>query len=310
MPDSSVAAPPVSVVPPVNESRASLRGWAEILLALTKPRLATFSILSGMAGYAVGGAPGGDWARSGAAFSGIALAAGGALSLNQWWERKTDALMRRTAGRPLPSGKIGATGAISWSLALSLGGVGLLAACTTPVAALIAAAIIVLYGVVYTPLKRRTPWATEIGSLSGALPPVLGAAAAGDAGSTAAWVLAGVILFWQMPHFFAVGWMYREDYRAAGFPLLPAIDRDGARTAAWSLAHSLLLAVASLAPWALGRVGPIYGIVAAFGAAAMVHASWRFLMRPNERDVNGRRLFVTTILYLPPVMAALVADRW
>lgn len=310
MPDSAAAASSTSDVSSGNERGASLRGRAKTLLALTKPRLAVFSILSGLAGYAVAYPASGDGARLGAAFAGIALAAGGALSFNQWWERKTDALMRRTAGRPLPRGEIGAAGALAWSLTLSLGGVGLLAAWTTPPAALIAATIIVLYGLVYTPLKRRTRWATEIGSLSGALPPVLGAAAAGDAGSTAAWVLAGVILFWQMPHFFAVGWMYREDYRAAGFPLLPAIDPDGARTAAWSLAHSLLLAAASLAPWALGVVGPIYGVVAALGAAMMVRASWRFLVRPGERDANGRRLFFATIVYLPPVMTALVVDRW
>lgn len=310
MPNSAAAASATSAVLSVNESCASLRGRAKTLLALTKPRLAMFSIMSGLAGYAVARPPGGDWARLGAASAGIAMAAGGALSLNQWWERRTDALMRRTAGRPLPRGEIGASGALAWSLSLSLGGVGLLAVLTTPLAALIAATIIVLYGLVYTPLKRRTRWATEIGSLSGALPPVLGAAAAGDAGSTAAWLLAGVILFWQMPHFFAVGWMYREDYRAAGFPLLPAIDPNGARTAAWSLAHSLLLGVASLAPWALGWVGPTYGVVAALGAAAMVRASWRFLVCADERDANGRRLFFTTILYLPPVMAALVMDRW
>lgn len=310
MPESVAATPSASAAMSAHADRPTARGRAKVLLALTKPRLATFSILSGLAGYAVAHPPAGDGGRLAAAAAGIALAAGGALSLNQWWERKTDAMMRRTSGRPLPRGEIGSAGALAWSLALSLGGAGLLAVRTTPTAALIAAAIIVLYGLIYTPLKRRTRWATEIGSLSGALPPVLGAAAAGDTGSMAAWVLAAVILFWQMPHFFAVGWMYRDDYRAAGFPLLPAIDASGVRTAAWSLGHSLLLALASIAPWALGWLGPVYGVVASLGAAAMVRASWRFLTRADERDANGRRLFFTTILYLPTVMVALVVDRW
>ncbi len=282
---------------------------AKTLLTLTKPRLATFSILSGMAGYGVAG-PGGGWIHTLATLGGIALSAGGALSLNQWWERKTDALMHRTASRPLPRGDISPAGALAWSTMLSVGGVVGLALTTTPRAAVLAATTIVLYGLVYTPLKRRTRWATEIGSLSGALPPLLGAAAAGNAMATSAWVLAGVILFWQMPHFFAIGWMHRDDYRTAGFPLLPAIDQNGTRTAAWSFAHTVLLAVASLAPWALGWVGPIYGVVALLGAAAMVWASWRFLVCKDERDRHGRRLFFTTILYLPPVMTALVIDRW
>jgi protoheme IX farnesyltransferase len=244
------------------------------------------------------------------ALGGIALSAGGALSLNQWWERKTDALMRRTAERPLPRGDISPAGALVWSLALGIGGVAWLACATTLLAAALATATIVIYGLIYTPLKRRTRWATEIGSLSGALPPLLGAAAAGDAMAPSAWVLAVVILLWQMPHFFAIGWMYRDDYRAAGFPLLPAVDSNGTRTAAWSLAYSLVLASASLAPWVLGWVGPVYGVVSTIGAATMVWTSWRFLVRRDQRDREGRRLFFTTILYLPPVMAALVIDRW
>ena len=286
----------------------SAAALAKALFLLTKPRLASFSILSGMAGYAVAG-PGRGWLHAGVAFTGIALSAGGALSLNQWWERKTDALMRRTAERPLPRGEVGAPVALAWSAALGGAGVGVLLVGASPAAAGLAAATIGIYGLVYTPLKRRTRWATEIGSVSGALPPLLGAAAAGDAWAAPAWVLATVVLFWQMPHFFAVGWMYREDYRAAGFPLLPAVDADGARTAAWSLAHSSLLCAASLAAWGLGWTGPIFGVAAAVGGAAMLRASWRFLRNAEGRDREGRRLFFTTIAYLPPVMAALVLDR-
>ncbi len=282
---------------------------ARALFLLTKPRLASFSVLSGMAGYAVAG-PGRGWIKTGVVLAGIAAAAGGALSLNQWWERRTDALMRRTAARPLPGGAIGAAAALAWSLALSVTGVGGLALSGGGVPAALALATIVIYGLIYTPLKRRTRWATEIGAVSGALPPLIGAAAAGEPGAIEAWVLAGVILFWQMPHFFAVGWMYRDDYLAAGFPLLPAVDADGWRTAAWSMAYSVLLCGASLLPWALGWTGAIYGTAALAGGAAMIWASWRFWRRAGKaRDREARRLFFTTIAYLPPVMAALVLDR-
>lgn len=301
--DSSASTRPLATA-----SRTARALPLRALFLLTKPRLATFSVMSGMAGYAVAGA-GAGWATHAAVLAGIAASAGGALSLNQWWERRSDALMRRTAGRPLPQGEIEAPLALGWSVSLSVAGVGGLALVGGVVSALLSAATIVIYGLIYTPLKRRTRWATEIGSISGALPPLIGAAAAGEWSAPSAWVLAAVILFWQMPHFFAIGWMYRDDYRAAGFPLLPAVDTSGARTAAWSLAYGVVLAVVSLAPWALGWVGAIYGVAALVGGAAMLLASWRFWRRPAERDRAGRRLFFTTIAYLPPVMAALVLDR-
>jgi protoheme IX farnesyltransferase len=282
-------------------------GFARALLALTKPRLAFFSILSGMTGYAVASAEGG-WPRLLASLAGITLSAGGALSLNQWWERDTDALMRRTAGRPLPSGRISPAGALIWTLTLSLAGVGLLAGTTGVLAASLAAAIIVLYGLIYTPMKRVTRWATEVGSVSGAMPPLLGAAAAGEVMAPGAWVLAGILLFWQMPHFFAIGWMHRLDYRAAGFPLRPVIDATGGVTAAWSLAYTVALAAVSLLPWALGTMGWIYGIIALAGALAMLVNAVRFLTDGRQRDLRARRLFLTTLIYLPPVMAALVMD--
>lgn len=284
-------------------------GFARALLALTKPRLAFFSILSGMTGYAVASAEGG-WPRLLASLAGITLSAGGALSLNQWWERDTDALMRRTAGRPLPSGRISPAGALIWTLALSVTGVGLLAGTTGVLAASLAAAIIVLYGLIYTPMKRVTRWATEVGSLSGAMPPLLGAAAAGDVRAPGAWVLAAILLFWQMPHFFAIGWMHRADYRRAGFPLLPASDPAGFTTAAWTFGYTVALIVGSIAPWALGWLGPAYGLVAAAAGVGLGAASVRFLMQADRRDQRGRELFFASILYLPPVMAALVIDHW
>lgn len=240
---------------------------------------------------------------------GTTLAAAGALSLNQWWERRADALMQRTQGRPLPQGLVTPDTALGWSTALSALGVGLLALAVNFSAAVIAALTILLYGLVYTPLKRRTRWATELGAVSGALPPLLGNAAAGDLWAAPGTALAALLLCWQMPHFFAIGWRHRADYRAAGFKLLPAIDATGQKTAAWSLCYAALLVPVSLAPWMLGHLGVIYGATAAVTGGLFFACAWRFKTASGNRDASARRLFFASIIYLPVVIIALAIDR-
>lgn len=275
------------------------------IIALTKPRLALMSVLTTLVAYATAHPPAG---RAGATLLGTALAAAGALSLNQWWERRTDAVMERTRGRPLPRATLSPREALAWSLAFSVSGVALLAAGVNLSAAAFAAATILLYGVVYTPLKRRTRWATEIGSLSGALPALLGNAAAGDLLARPGLALTAVLLFWQMPHFFAIGWRHRVDYRAAGFPLLPAIDPKGRRTAAWSLGYALVLAIVSLAPCALGWFGVYYAVVVLAANAWFLRRAWQFWRTP-DRDRGARKLFFASLVYLPLVMGALLAEQ-
>ncbi len=299
--------PTSPIILPVSRVR-SQPTWsvrASACFALTKPRLAAMSILSTMAAYAT--------ARPGsgpqlATVIGTTLAAGGALSLNQWWERRTDAMMQRTQGRPLPQAMISPAEALVWSIILSLGGVLLLAAMVNATAAILAAATILIYGVIYTPLKRQTRWATEIGALSGALPALLGNAAAGDLGSRPGLVLTAVLLLWQMPHFFAIGWRYRADYQAAGFPLLPAVDPTGRRTAVWSLGYSIGLVIVSLLPWVLGWLGLIYGVITTVSNIWFLRAAWSFVSEV-DRDRAARRLFFASIFYLPLVMGALIIDR-
>jgi heme o synthase len=281
---------------------------ARALFELTKPRLAFFSILTALATYAAT-APISDGFHALMTFLGTALAAGGALSLNQWWERDTDRLMRRTRQRPLPLETLSPSLALTWSLSLSVSGVVLLFTLVAPLAAVVAGATILVYGVWYTPWKRRTRWATEIGSISGALPALLGGAAAGDPWSAPAWNLTAILLCWQMPHFFAIGWMHRADYRAAGFPLLPAIDPTGARTAYWSLGYTVLLVVVSLMPVLTGHFGWVYAITAAAAGAFILQRARRFVCEPAHRDLRGRQLFLASIIYLPVVMIALVVDR-
>lgn len=298
---------PISLAP---AHRAEARGTATLvaLFDLTKPRLAAMSVLSAMVAYATaGGSLGATHAL--ATLLGTTAAAGGALSLNQWWERSADALMARTRGRPLPQSRLSPALALRCSLALSGGGVALLAGGVDATAALLAAVTIALYGAIYTPLKRRSRWATEVGAISGALPALLGNAAAGDVFARPGVVLAAVLLVWQMPHFFAIGWKYRADYRAAGFPLLPAIDPTGRRTAAWSFGYTIVLLCVSVAPWVMGWAGAIYGLSALGAGVTLAWESWKFLRAAETRDRAARTLFAATLLHLPIVMGGLVLER-
>lgn len=274
---------------------------------MTKPRLAFFSILSAMAGYVVVDGAHGWWHFLATAL-GVSLAAGGALSFNQWSEWRLDRQMDRTKNRPLPRGALSESAGLGWSLLLTGLGFVTLWAFANLASAVIALSIFVIYGVIYTPLKRRTRWATEVGSVAGALPPLLGSAAAGWWSHPSALLLTGVLLFWQMPHFYGIGWMHREDYRRAGFRLLPVLDLDGRRTAFWSLAYTIGLALFCLVFWAIGWVGPVFGIVALAGSFYLLHRSLRFFLQPAYS--RARTLFLATVLYLPPIMAAVCVDSW
>jgi protoheme IX farnesyltransferase len=262
------------------------------------------SVLSALTAYATAGPGPGTLT---ATVLGTTLAAAGALSLNQWWERNADGLMARTRGRPLPQGKMTPREALWWSLGFSLIGTTVLAAAVNPLAAALAATTILVYALIYTPLKRRTRWATEVGSVSGALPALLGNAAAGDIGSHSGLVLAAILLFWQMPHFFAIGWRYRVEYRAAGFKVLPATDASGGRTAVTSLAYTIALIVVSLLPWVLGWMGAAYGAIALGAGMWFLQRAWRF-HRDRDRDQAARRLFFASLFYLPLMIAALILE--
>lgn len=294
---------------PLAPAVAVRSAWSETLralLALTKPQLAVMSVLTAMVAFAtVRPASGAAFAT----FAGTLLAAAGALSLNQWWERRADAQMRRTRGRPLPQARVSPAVALGWSVGLSCAGCAVLVVWVNSAAAVVAALTISIYGLVYTPLKRRTRWATEIGAVSGALPPLLGNAAAGELWAPPGVAICAVLLCWQMPHFFAIGWRHRADYRVAGFRVLPAVDGTGRRTAGWSLFYAALLLPVSLAPWVRGELGAIYGVPAALAGGVLVVWAVRFFAATGERDEAARRLFVASIIYLPVVLAALAVDR-
>jgi protoheme IX farnesyltransferase len=278
------------------------------LWELTKPRLSFLSVTTALIAY-LAAQPGRDIWGLVYFLCGTALAAGGAATLNQWIERQTDAVMERTKSRPLPTGMVSPVQAVLWGLILSVTGVTFLWIGANPLAGVLGLATIVSYVAIYTPMKRRSRWATELGAISGALPPLIGWAAAEGRISTLGWILFGILFFWQIPHFMAIAWIYRRDYAAVSFPMLSVDDPEGGRVARWSLIHAILLVAVTLLPPFLGFASPAYLIIAALlGIWFLVRAS-RFL-RTRGREIAARRLFLFSIVYLPLLLTALVLDRW
>jgi heme o synthase len=223
------------------------------------------------------------------------------------WERDTDGLMRRTRTRPVPDGRLQAAEGLRFGLLLSAIGLVQLALGVNLAAALVAAATLGSYVLLYTPLKRRTWLSTLIGAFPGALPPVIGWAAATGRIDVAALTLFGIVFFWQIPHFLAIAWLYREDYARAGLPLLPVIEPDGRSTGRQALIYAVLLVPVSVSPAATGLAGTAYVAVAVVLGAALVALSVTFA---RERSTTAaRRLFLASIAYLPLLWAVLVVDR-
>jgi protoheme IX farnesyltransferase len=275
--------------------------------ALAKPRLNILVVASAMAGYVMAG---GDTANVPALLwtvIGTALVAGGASALNQTIERDADSLMRRTRLRPLPDGRLSAVEALAFGLLLSAAGLVILAGGVNLLAAEVALATLASYALIYTPLKRRTSYATVIGAIPGALPPVIGWAAAGNTLSQGAWVLFGIVFLWQLPHFLAIAWMYREDYARAGFPMLPVIEPDGRSTARQAVIYTAALVPLALAPTLVGMSGTIYFAGALILTLVFLGISIRFAMSRSVQD--ARRLFFASITYLPILWILMIADR-
>jgi protoheme IX farnesyltransferase len=238
---------------------------------------------------------------------GTALVAGGAAALNQVLERDTDGRMRRTASRPLPRGRLSVVESTWFGVALSTAGLLDLALATNPAAALVAAATLISYVLVYTPLKTRTSLATLVGAVPGALPPVIGWAAASGSITLPALVLFGIVFFWQMPHFLAIAWMYRHDYARAGIPMLPVLEPDGRRTGHQALLYAAALWPVSLLPALVGLAGSAYSIVATALGFAFIGLAAMFAR--DRSQTNARRLFLFSLLYLTLLWGALVIDR-
>ena len=238
---------------------------------------------------------------------GTAMAAAGAAALNQWWERRLDALMHRTKSRPIPAGRMLARDALAVGAFLSFGGVTYLAITCNLLSAALAAATIAIYIFGYTPLKRISTTNTLVGAIPGALPPMIGWAAARNGLEWPAWSLFAILFCWQMPHFYAIAWMYREDYARAGFRMLSNRDLDGASSGRQAVLFAAGLVIASGLPALFGLAARSSLPLAILAGAGFLAFAIRFHLK---RDADrARRLFVASIIYLPVLLALLVLTK-
>lgn len=286
--------------------RAPRRAAADFV-ALTKPRILVMILVTTLVGYRVGLAGPADWARMVHVLVGTLLAAAGAMALNQYWERDTDAWMTRTRTRPLPEGRLQPPDALAFGTLLALAGVAYLLALVGARAAIVTAATVLLYVLAYTPLKRRSPLCTVVGAVPGALPPVIGWVAARDDFGAGAWVLFGILFLWQFPHTLAIGRLYREDYARAGLRVLAVLDVEGRRTERHIARSAAALLVMSLVPVVLGMAGSLYLAGAVTLGAMMIALGARAVRVPSP--AAARHVLYGSLLYLPMLFGLLALDK-
>src|SRR5437016_2686106 len=290
-----------------SETGKSRAGFVHDLVELVKARLTLLVLLTTAVGFYLGAeGPINYWALLHTVL-GTALAGAGAAALNQWWEYKLDALMQRTQSRPVPAGRMQPTEALVIGAALSIFGVTYLAFVCNALSAALAAITIIVYIFAYTPLKLVSTFNTALGALPGALPPMIGWAAARGTLNAGAWMLFAILFFWQLPHFFAIAWMYREDYARAGFEMVSKGDDTGARSASQSVLFCMLLLLVSGIPAFLGVVNSIYLGVELILNGLFIIVAMRFLR--TQLATDARRLFLTSIAYLPLLLLALVLTK-
>ncbi|MHC4470344.1 MAG: heme o synthase [Planctomycetota bacterium] len=274
---------------------------------LTKPRLTLMVLFAVMAGFVVGSAGPVSLLRLVVTLVGAWLCAGGAHALNQLMERDTDALMRRTERRPLPSGRVLPGEALVTGAALAAVGVLWLSFTVGLPAASLAAATLLSYVFLYTPLKRRSSLNTLVGAVAGATPVLIGHAAASGGVGAGGWFLFSVVFLWQVPHFLAIAWMHREDYARAGCPMLPVLDETGEVTGRQVVLHSAALGLVSMVPVLRGTTGNLYLVGAAAVGLLLVACGVHFLSRRTR--VRARVVFVASLAHLPILMFLYVVDR-
>jgi len=288
------------------EAKATPSRTADFV-TLTKPRLNFLVLLTTAAAYSLGAGPEATLAAFAHTLLGTFLVAGGASALNQVWERDTDRLMRRTRMRPIADLRLTPMAGIVFGLALTAAGAAELGYFLNPLSASVALFTAISYVLFYTPLKTRTSLSTIVGALPGALPAVIGWAAATNTISIEGWVLFGIVFMWQMPHFLAIAWMYRDEYARAGMPLLPVIQPDGRSTGRQAVIYTAALIPLSMMPTGVGLASPWYMVGALTLGAILMVMSLEF---SAKRDLaTARRLFFGSILYLPVLWALLVFDH-
>ena len=280
--------------------RASLADY----LNLSKSRIVLMVVITTAAGFAIG-------ARDFSlllllqTLAGTPLVAAGTNALNQYWERNLDAKMQRTARRPLPAGRISPRAALIFSTSIAVIGTIYLGLAVNWLTAALGAFTLTSYIFVYTPLKRISTICTLVGAIPGAIPPLMGWTAATGQIGLGGLIVFGVLFLWQLPHFMAISWIYREDYRRAGFAMLSVVDADGRAVGRDAVLYSALLLPVSVAPAFLGMAGPTFLVLAAAAGAAMLIASIQFLGERSEK--RARTLFLCSNIYLLSMMILFVA---
>ena len=308
----ALASPPVEPVEILRATPAFKESGRPFSLAsdlseLTKARLTFMVLLTTLAGYCLASRGVFDWARLGHTLLGTALVAICSSILNQALERDTDAFMRRTQVRPFVTRRLPLRETILVGLALGALGLAELAWFVNGLTALLSALTLVIYVFAYTPLKRISEFNTQVGAISGALPPLIGATAARGQFSVEGWTLFAILALWQLPHFYAIAWMYQDDYRAAGLRMVSTHDPTGARTGMHAVFSALILLPVSLLPAWVGPSGGIYAVAAGFLSLVFLAAAIHFACRPDRS--RARALFLTSIIYLPLILTALALDK-
>jgi protoheme IX farnesyltransferase len=274
---------------------------------LVKARLTLLVLITTLVGFYVGARGALDWALMIHTLLGTALLACGAAALNQLIEREHDAKMRRTEGRPLPSGRLQPDTVLLLGGFSSMAGLIYLAFAVNLLTSLLGAVTLVTYVFVYTPLKRVTWLNTTVGAIPGALPPLMGWTAATGELTGAGWALFAILFFWQIPHFLAIAWMYRDEYARAGFVMLPGVDPTGERTAHQAVSHAIGLLIVSLCPVLFRVAGATYFVGALLIGLVFLAAAFAFARHLNVS--RARQLFFASIIYLPLLLGLMVFDK-
>lgn len=281
------------------------RAWAYFVL--TKPDVTFLVVITTLAGFYLGSRGAMNFVLLAHAVIGTALIGAGASTLNQYFERAEDSQMRRTARRPLPLGILQPSEALAFGTGLAALGAVYLAALVSPLSSLLGVITCLSYLAIYTPLKKRTTLATLVGAFPGAVPVLIGWAAARGGLNREAWILYAILFLWQFPHFFAIAWVYREDYARAGIRMLPVVDVSGERTFRQILAYAGVLVPASMLPSVVGTTGILYFFGAmVLGLAQLQLAIWASRLKTND---SARWLMHATVIYLPVLLGLMMWDK-
>ncbi len=291
----------------VRTTEMTLSTKASAYVALTKPDVSFLVLMTTAAGYCMGTRGAVDWLHLTQTVFATLLIAAGTAALNHYIERDSDRFMRRTASRPLPSGQLQPGKALWFGVGLSVAGAIDLYLTAGILASALGVLTCVSYLLAYTPLKKRTVWATFVGAFPGAIPPMIGWAAATGSLDRGAWLLFGIVFLWQFPHFYSIAWMYREDYARAGILMLPVVDRSGTRTFRQIISFAIALVGVSLLPALMGLAGSRYFFGALVVSTALVQVClWAASSKTN---VRAKWLMHATVLHIPILLGLMIYDK-